>query len=144
VERARRRLAAALTGIALTAAAVGGTFWLTRERPALDALAEVRRVVPEGMLIEVEVLNGTTRTGLARLGTRVLRRAGFDVVLYDTAPEQVDTTVVIIRRGGEHPARLLVEALGTGRIEERHDPLRLVDLTVILGPDWRPPPGLMP
>lgn len=144
MERARRRLATALTAIALAAAAVGGTFWLTRERPSLDALADVRRVVPEGMLIEVEVLNGTARSGLARLGTRVLRRAGFDVVLYETAPEPVDTTLVIIRRGGDRPARLLVEVLGTGRIEERPDTLRLVDLTVVLGPDWRPPPGLMP
>lgn len=115
-----------------------------RDRPTLDALADVRRVVPEGMLVEVEVLNGTTRTGLARLGTRVLRRAGFDVVLYDTAPEQVDSTLVLIRRGGDRPARLIVEVLGTGRIEERPDSLRLVDVTVVLGADWRPPPGLMP
>lgn len=91
----------------------------------------------------VEVLNAGGRQGGARHATRVLRRAGFDVVLYGTATERQDTTVVLVRRGEGPEADLLVRALGTGRVETAPDTLRRVDYTVLLGPEWRPP-GFIP
>ncbi len=88
--------------------------------------------------IIVEVLNGSGRNGLARLGARRLRRHGIDVVLFGTADSTVDSTQVIIRRGDKARADRVQDALGVGRIREARDSLRLVDVTVILGPDFIP------
>ncbi len=88
--------------------------------------------------IIVEVLNGSGRSGLARLGARRLRRQGIDVVLFGTADSMVDSTRVILRRGEKVRADRVQDALGIGRIREARDSLRLVDVTVILGPDFTP------
>ncbi|HEY7683924.1 MAG TPA: LytR C-terminal domain-containing protein [Gemmatimonadales bacterium] len=87
----------------------------------------------------VEVLNGTDRNGLARLGARRLRRQGFDVVSFGNAESPgVDTTTVLVRRGSAEPAERVRSALGVGTVVARKDTLRRVDVTVILGSDFRP------
>jgi hypothetical protein len=88
--------------------------------------------------IVVEVLNGSGRSGLARLGARRLRRQGLDVVLFGNADSTVDSTRVILRRGEKVRAERVQDALGVGRIREARDSLRLVDVTVILGSDFTP------
>ncbi len=88
--------------------------------------------------ITVEVLNGSGRNGLGRLGARRLRRHGIDVVLFGTADSTVDSTRVILRRGDKVRAARVLDALGAGRIREAPDSLLLVDVTVILGPDFKP------
>ncbi len=88
--------------------------------------------------ITVEVLNGSGRGGLARLGTRRLRRLGLDVVYFGNAEAAVDSTRVIIRRGDRARASRVRDALGTGRLDSAPDSLRRVDVTVILGRDFRP------
>ncbi|MEO8138629.1 MAG: LytR C-terminal domain-containing protein [Gemmatimonadota bacterium] len=88
--------------------------------------------------IIVEVLNGSGRPGLARLGARRLRRHGLDVVLFGNADSSVDSTRVILRRGEKVRADRVLDALGVGRVREGRDSLRLVDVTVILGPDFTP------
>jgi hypothetical protein len=91
-----------------------------------------------GRGIVVEVLNGSGRSGLARLGVRRLRRLGFDVVYFGNAEPAMDTTQVLLRRGDIHAAERVRNALGVGRIVTRVDTLRRVDVTVILGPDFHP------
>jgi hypothetical protein len=88
--------------------------------------------------IVVEVLNGSGRTGLARLGTRRLRRMGVDVVYFGTADASVDSTRILVRRGDPAVAAQVRQALGTGRIGTAPDTLRRVDVSVILGPDYQP------
>lgn len=89
--------------------------------------------------IVVEVLNGSARGGLARLGARRLRRMGFDVVYFGNAdPPPVDTTRVLLRRGVPGQAERVRDALGVGAVSTRRDTLRRVDVTVILGPDFQP------
>mgnify|MGYP001390749214 CR=1 FL=1 len=88
--------------------------------------------------IVVEVLNGSGRSGLARLGVRRLRRLGFDVVYFGNAEPPVDTTQVLLRRGDTDNAERVRNAIGVGRIVTRADTLRRVDVTVILGPDFQP------
>lgn len=88
--------------------------------------------------IIVEVLNGSGRNGLGRLGARRLRRHGIDVVLFGTADSMVDSTRVLLRRGEKIRADHVKDALGVGRVREAPDSLRLVDVTVILGPDFIP------
>lgn len=88
--------------------------------------------------IIVEVLNGSGRNGLGRLGARRLRRHGIDVVLFGTADSAVDSTRVILRRGDKVRAARVQDALGVGHVREAPDSELLVDVTVILGPDFKP------
>ena len=90
----------------------------------------------EGRIV-VEVLNGSGRTGLGRLGTRRLRRMGIDVVYFGNAESQVDTTLVIARRGNRKRAEAVQDALGVGQIALQTDTLRRVDVSVILGKDFK-------
>lgn len=104
--------------------------------PALDA-GEAR--APRDVRIRVEVLNATRTRGLARRATRHLRDRGFDVVLFATAAETRDSTVVIDRTGHPEWAALVAEALGGARIETVPDTSRYLDITVLVGASWRPP-----
>ena len=87
--------------------------------------------------VTVEVLNGTRRAGVARAATRMLRRRGLDVVFFGNAGEAVDSTRVVVRRGDPERGREVRLALGVGRIVVEPDTLRRVDVSVILGADFR-------
>jgi hypothetical protein len=108
-----------------------------REPPPVLAAEDGSRVV-------VEVLNASSRRGLARIGTRVLREAGLDVVSFGNAESALDSTRILIRRGSDDAGRRVARVLGVGVIERRLDSLLLVDVTVLLGRDWRPPPDPRP
>lgn len=99
---------------------------------------------PSGERIVVEVLNASGIRGLARSGTIHLRRQGLDVVLYATADTTVDSTIVLVRRGERDAATRVMRALGTGTVLIAIDTLRRVDVTVLLGPDFHPPPTHRP
>ena len=99
---------------------------------AMDPAAELVRT-------RVEVLNGTTRPGLARSVTQRLRDAGFDVVYFGNGP-RTDSTVVLDRAGRPEVARAVAEALGVRQVRSRPDPGLYLDATVILGADWPPRP----
>lgn len=86
----------------------------------------------------VEVLNGTSRQGLARHGTRQLRRRGLDVIYFGRADAPEDSTRILLRRGGREAADRVRAALGIGSVSVVPDTLRRVDVTVILGRDFRP------
>lgn len=90
-----------------------------------------------GRRIRVEVLNGTSRIGLARTATRGLRQQGLDVVFFGTGPA-ADSTRIFVRRGDPGQGRDVAEALGVGRVVIEPDTLRRVDVSVLLGSDWRP------
>lgn len=98
--------------------------------------------MPDSVRIKVEVLNATATRGLGRLATAWLRDKGFDVVGTGTAAtaERRDSTLVLDRSGHADWARLAAEAMGGARVEARPDSLRYVDLTVLIGRSWRPPP----
>ena len=105
-----------------------------------DPEREVERIVPEGVRIRVEVLNATTTRGLARRGTFYLRDLGFDVVSSGNSAERLDSTVVIVRNGRMDWGELAAKGLGGARVEARPDTSRYLDLTILLGTAWRPPP----
>jgi hypothetical protein len=94
-----------------------------------------------GPRITVEVLNASGKPGLARVGTRVLRRAGIDVVSIGNAAEgagTLDSTRIVVRRGGNDVGKRVRAALGVGRVEIRPDSTRLLDASVLLGSDFVP------
>ena len=94
--------------------------------------------------ITVEVLNGTGQRGLARTATRVLREAGFDVVYFGTVGDTVRLTQALARRGDSTRAGQVARALGAAVVRIAVDTLLRVDVTVLLGADYKPPPGIRP
>ena len=95
---------------------------------------------PGGVRIRVEVLNASTVRGLARRATMHLRDRGFDVVEAGGTTERRDSTVILDRANHPEWAALAAKAMGGAKIESRPDTLRDVDLTVLVGATWRPPP----
>ena len=100
----------------------------------------ISRIVPEDERVIAEVLNGTSRRGLARLVTRLLRQGGIDVVYFGTASAPAPATEILVRRGEDTaPALRVADALGTGTVRVAPAPERRVDLTIIIGNDYQPP-----
>ena len=91
--------------------------------------------------VRVQVLNATPTHGLARKATDVLRDHGFDVVETGNAPRGTsqDSSVVLDRVGRLEVARQVADALGIRRVEARRDANLILDVTVVLGRDWRAP-----
>lgn len=137
----RRALWIGGVGLAVGLVLAAGLFWRGHlERSALGKLAAGPAVfAPDGERIRVEVLNATQERGLARRATFALRDAGFDVVRYANDAETRDSTLVLDRSGHPEWARRVARALGSARIESRPDSSRHLDVTVLLGADWRPP-----
>ncbi len=106
----------------------------------LDIDAGPDERAPEGVRIRVEVLNATRVRGLARRATMHLRDRGFDVVEIGTASEQRDSTLVLDRSGHPEWAELVSKAMGGAAVEARPDTSRYLDITVLVGDSWRPPP----
>jgi hypothetical protein len=113
-------------------------------RPRREQVAGHAYAIPApGKRIRVEVLNGTRRPGLARAATRALRERGLDVVFFGGGPP-ADSTRIFVRRGDPGQGRDVAEALGGGRVSIEPDTLRRVEVTVLLGRDWRPRMPLRP
>jgi len=126
---------------------VGVGLWLARTpltpvqaTPLARLVAKKEVTAPPNARVRVEIINGTKTRGLARRATRLLRDRGFDVVSYATSERTQDSTVVLDRSNHLEWARLVGEALGGTRVEARPDSSRYVDVTVVLGVSWRPPP----
>ena len=131
MELPRPRTVAALFGLLSVVAIVA--YWWSRPN---DAPASVLPIPGEEITIAVEVLNGTLVDGLARAVTGQLRRAGIDVVYFGSASENdLDSTVILVRRGDSTVATSIREVLGVGRIVVEPDSLRLLDITLLLGRD---------
>jgi hypothetical protein len=125
----------------LVVVGIGWLIWraLSSGGGALDNYAPADARAPEGTRIKVEILNGTKTKGLARRATQYLRGRGFDVVGSGTNIELRATTVVYNRSSHPEWARLVARALNATAVNQP-DSSRYLDVTVILGADWRPPP----
>jgi hypothetical protein len=98
----------------------------------------VPAISPPRGRVTVEVLNGTRRQGAARSATRILRRRGLDVVFLGNADSLADSTRVLARRGDSAQAHYVKAALGLGLVLVATDTFRRVDVSVILGEDFKP------
>jgi hypothetical protein len=133
-------------GIALAAAILivaAGFVLLRQSRPERPAAVSAAPARPRERIM-VEVLNGTRRQGAARAATRLLRSQGLDVVFLGNADSLSTRTKVLVRRGDPTRARYVLTALGGGKIGVEIDTLRRVDVSVILGDDFRPKLELHP
>jgi hypothetical protein len=127
-------------GLALVFAALGAfsaSLWLEVRRETPSA-AESTPGIVDGRRIRVEVLNGAGVDRLASRATERLRELGFDVVYYGNADDfSQDTSVAIARLDSVEPARRAADALNLQRVEHQPDHNLYLDVTVILGTDWR-------
>lgn len=90
-----------------------------------------------GAAITVEVLNANGRAGDARVATRLLRRAGIDVVYFGNAGDAtLDSTRIIVRRGSLEVGDKVRKTLGRGHVEVQLDSTKLLDVSVLLGADF--------
>ncbi|HEU4629413.1 MAG TPA: LytR C-terminal domain-containing protein [Gemmatimonadaceae bacterium] len=146
----RRRGRIAIAAMVVLAATAGAAYLATRpasargDAPASASwpAADTSLRAPAGVRIQVEVLNASTVRGLAHRATGYLRDLGYDVVGSGNARERHDSTVVLVRRdAGRAWAERVARAMGGARVEERLDSLRYLDVTVLVGGSWRPPPG---
>jgi hypothetical protein len=118
---------------------VWGYFHPAPVRPAGEAAAPVER--PSGR-VRVQVLNATATHGLARRATDLLRDRGFDVLETGNAPRGTGSVSIVYDRTGTlEQARQVADALRITRYETRRDAGLMLDVTVVLGDDWRPPPA---
>lgn len=94
--------------------------------------------------VVAEVRNASGRPGLARLVTRLLREKGVDVVYFGNASEVVDSTSVLVRRGPVDAGQAVGRLLGVRRVAPAADPRPRVDVTVLIGKDYRFPKERLP
>ncbi|MBX6363237.1 MAG: LytR C-terminal domain-containing protein [Gemmatimonadetes bacterium] len=107
--------------------------------PADTAGAPLPPSGPEST-IRVEVLNGSGLPGRARDATEQLRSRGYDVVYFGNASDGPwAASRVIDRVGHRERAEGVARALGIRQVETRVDSTLLLDATVVIGKDWRPP-----
>ncbi|HYK10562.1 MAG TPA: LytR C-terminal domain-containing protein [Gemmatimonadales bacterium] len=91
--------------------------------------------------VTVAVLNASGRPGLARLGTRVLRDAGIDVLSFGNSGEAktpLDSTKILVRRGPASVGERIRRALKVGKVVMDPDSTLLLDASVLLGADFAP------
>jgi hypothetical protein len=137
----RRRRYGRIVLVFLILCVIGLIVWL-----GINAFSEPKVTVapdnaraPQGARIKVEVLNATKTKGLARRATLYLRDRGFDVVGSGNVTEQRATTIVYDRSSHPDWARLVARAMNAP-VVARPDSSRYLDVTVLVGADWRPPP----
>lgn len=134
-------------GLALTVTAVlvlGGSLvlgmWGKPPEPPAPTPAAAESLRPPEERVRVEVLNAGGVAGAAREATRILRDRGFDVVYFgNTRGFAPDSSLVLDRAGKGSHAAVAGEALEIGRVRSRPDTTRYLEVTVVIGRDWRGP-----
>lgn len=87
---------------------------------------------------QIQVLNGSGRTGQADIFRIYLIEQGFDVIESGNARSwNYDHTLVLARTASDTIARNLARVLGTSRIVHLQHPASLVEATVIIGKDYK-------
>jgi len=138
----RRRRYGRIIIVILILCVVGAIAWMAWSafrggRGESYAPADAR--APDNVRIKVEVLNATKTRGLARRATLYLRDRGFDVVGSGNVSEQRAKSIVYDRSSHLEWARLVGRAMNAP-VVSRPDSSRYLDVTVLIGADWRPPP----
>lgn len=138
-------LGATLLAVAVFATSLVAGLGRGESAPSNGAVPDAVDVARAEGRVRVEVLNGAGTAGLARLATHTLRSAGFDVVYFGNASgERADSSLVIARTGDEARARAVAAALGIARVVSQPDTALYLDVSVVLGREWRPNEAPLP
>lgn len=122
----------------MVAAAFG--WWLRRTPDAVAVPAE--RAVSTNLVVEVR--NASSRPGMARLVTGLLREKGVDVIYFGTSATMLDSTTVLVRRGALARGHEIARLLGRAVVKLAPDTLLRVDATILIGADYRLPKDRFP
>lgn len=133
------KLRYALYGALIVITLVGIVAMITRQVSGTVFGIGTADRAPAGVRIRVQVLNATTTRGLAQRATDHLRDKGFDVVEIGNNRERMDSTLVLDRSNHPEWAARVASAMGGAKVLERPDTSRYLDITVLIGADWRPP-----
>ena len=104
-----------------------------------ETIASQELLLDEELTIALEVLNGTSVTGLAARAANVFRSFGYDIVTIGNADNSdYQKTVVLDRRGKLEAARRAAELIQCERVYTRPDEEVdvFIDVTLILGKDF--------
>lgn len=108
------------------------------EKSAKKAEQPVHHTTGDHRAITIEVLNGAGVSGIARTMTEYLRSQGFDVLNYGNAGSfSFYETLVLDRSGDRARAQRVARAIGAGTVLEQKNPFLALDVTMILGRDFR-------
>lgn len=139
-----RRAVSAILFVVLglvAAFAVSAIAGLWDDEPAETGLRALGRGAEDRASVRVEVLNGAGKGGLARMATHRLRADGFDVVFFGNADRFDHAHSTVIDRTGEPDrARAVAASLGIDSVLTARDSSLMLEVTVVLGADWPPPP----
>lgn len=111
--------------------------------PAMRAAFPDRLLGIGGRRPRVEILNGTGAAGPVQQAAAVVVAAGGEVVKTGNAAQfgRSVTQVVYYRDDGRAGAESLQSAIGTGQVLKEPSDIGVFDITVIVGADFKPPPG---
>jgi calcineurin-like phosphoesterase len=88
--------------------------------------------------LRVEVLNATGVKRLAQKVTARLREMGFDVIRYGNHDMELNETCIFDRKYPDLRAgKLLAKEIGNPKVYFEADPDDLVDITIIIGKDYK-------
>lgn len=113
-----------------------------------NLLLETVRQVVEGLsnrdadqlvngTLTIEILNGTTRAGLASRTANLFRNFGYEIMSYKNAENTQAETTIIDRTGNPDQAQKLADLIRCGKIVAQTDaPSGAAMITIILGKDF--------
>lgn len=113
--------------------------WLKETvRQVEQSIASDEAFRDEDVRVSLEILNGTTTSGLARRTKELFEGYGFDVVSFGNAESnQIRNTVLIDRRGNPEQAGRVAEIIRAERIVTDVAPTQSeADVTIVLGRDF--------
>lgn len=135
---ARVRTVAVVVVVLLVGAFVGSA-WSQRRSTRSGEAGSAAGARPR-VRVRVEVLNAGGSQGAARDATDRLRDQGFDVVFYGNAKSfGRDSSMVLDRTDHLDEARAVADALGIRKVRSEPDSNLYLDVSVLLGRDWKPP-----
>lgn len=134
----RRPIAVGLAAALVVGGVVFGA--LHRQAPRASGVVAVDSLPRH---VRVEVMNSAAPLGAAGRATTLLRHGGLDVVLLTNAPSALRgrrDNEILVRRGDTTGVGRIIDVLGAARVTDATDSSRLVELTVLLGSAFAPPP----
>jgi LytR cell envelope-related transcriptional attenuator len=123
---------------AINAGAAGADVYRIRQADLDSLLRQALPGAPVGR-IRVQILNGSGALGLAEKVAARLVPTGARVVLTGNASSFAyrQTQVVFYKRSKQSAALALQKALGAGKVVFSRNPLDVVDVTLVIGKDFR-------
>jgi anionic cell wall polymer biosynthesis LytR-Cps2A-Psr (LCP) family protein len=112
--------------------------WLKQAVQQVEqTLASTEEEMTEQVVVSLEILNGTTRSGLARRTAELYEDYGFEIRRFGNAEsDQIEHTLIVDRRGIGDLAQQTAQVIRGQREVTEVQPAADVEVTVILGRDF--------